>query len=161
MARTFALTAPVVREGPTHRLIADAFCLELCAPGKVSKHGVTWWSVDMAAYAGRAPGIRTGHGCIAGVPDMIVVWHGRAHFIEVKASDGGVGLSLDQRSVATAILIAGASFGIACDDIEAVQLLDAWSIPRNHAMKVGGSHATSRQSQRANTSGNGARLCST
>lgn len=127
MARPLTLTAPVVREGPTHQQIADAFRLAICAPGKVSRQGVTWWSVDMAAYAGRVPGIRTSHGCIAGVPDIIVIWRGRAHFIEVKAEDGV--LSLEQRSVATSILIAGAAFGAARDANEALALLDAWQIP--------------------------------
>jgi hypothetical protein len=124
----FSLTAPVVREGPIHSQIAGAFRLAICAPGKVSRQGVTWWSVDMAAYVGNAPGIRTSHGCISGVPDIIVVWQGRAHFIEVKAEDGE-GLSLDQRSVATAILIAGASFGAARDAPEALALLAEWNIP--------------------------------
>lgn len=134
MGRRFALTAPVVREGPTHQQIADAFRLALCAPGKMSHDGVTWWSVDMAAYAGRVPGIRTGHGCIAGVPDIVVIWRGRAHFIEVKAIDGQ--LSLPQRSVATAILVAGACFGAARDAREALALLDAWGVPHNTSVRV-------------------------
>lgn len=134
MARRFALTAPVVREGPLHQQIADAFRIELCAPGKVSRHGVCWWSVDMAAYAGNAPGIRTARGCIAGVPDIVVLWQGRAHFIEVKAEDGM--LSLPQQSVATAILVAGAAFGAARNANEALALVDAWSIPRMGNLKV-------------------------
>lgn len=134
MAGRYKLTAPVVREGPIHSQIADAFRLELAAPGKVSRKGVVWWSVDMASYAGNAPGIRTSRGCIAGIPDMLVVWRGRAHFIEVKAEDGTV--SLPQQSVATAILIAGADWGAARDADEALALLDAWSIPRNGNIRV-------------------------
>lgn len=130
----FTLTAPVVREGPIQSQIADAFRLELAAPGKVSRKGVVWWAVDMAAYAGNAPGIRTARGCIAGVPDIVVIWQGHAHFIEVKAEDGEV--SLAQRSVATAILIAGAEWGAARDADEALRLLDAWSIPRNGNIRV-------------------------
>jgi hypothetical protein len=141
----FALTAPVVREGPIHQQIADAFRLEIAAPGKVSRKGVVWWSVDMAAYAGNAPGLRTSRGCIAGVPDIVVIWRGRAHFIEVKAADGMV--SLPQQSVATAILIAGAEWGSARDADEALALLDAWGIPRNRNIRVheGESHEPRKQ----------------
>lgn len=128
MAGRFALTAPVVRETPIHQQIADAFRIEIAAAGKVSRFGVVWWSVDMAAYQGSAPGIRTSRGCIAGVPDIIVVWKGLAHFIEVKAEDGIV--SLPQQSVATAVLIAGGEWGAARDADEALQLLDVWKIPR-------------------------------
>lgn len=133
MTKRFALTAPVTREGPIHRQIADALRLELAAPGKVSRQGVTWWSVDMAAYAGNAPGIRTARGCIAGVPDIIIVWRGRAHFIEVKAIDGVV--SLPQQSVATAILCASGEVGFARDATEAIALLDQWGIPRNRRVR--------------------------
>ena len=134
MAQRFALTAPVVREGPLHKQIADAFRLELAAPGKISRQGVTWWSVDMAAYAGKAPGLRTARGCVAGVPDIIVLYRGRAHFIEVKAADS-VGLSADQQSVAAAIVFSSAEFGTARDAVEALRLLDAWGIPRNRNIK--------------------------
>ena len=133
MAGRFHLTAPVVREGPIHQQIADAFRLEIAAPGKVSRRGVVWWSTDLAAYAGNAPGIRTSRGCIAGIPDMVVIWRGRGHFIEVKAEDGMV--SPSQQSVATAILVAGCEWGAARDADEAIRLLDAWSIPRNRNIR--------------------------
>ena len=70
---------------------------------------------------------------IAGVPDIVVVWRGHGHFIEVKAEDGTV--SLPQQSVATAILVAGAEWGAARDAIEALALLNAWSIPRNRNIR--------------------------
>lgn len=127
MGRPFKLTAPVVREGPLHQQIADAYRLALCAPGKVSKAGVTWWSVDASNYNDKIPGLRTTRGQIAGVPDLIVVYRGRAFFIEVKAIDGA--LSLPQQSVGTSILIAGACFGTARDATEALALLEAWDIP--------------------------------
>jgi hypothetical protein len=128
MPRRFALTAPLVRETPLHQGIADVFTIEIARAGKVSRFGVVWWSVDMAAYTGTAPGIRTSRGCIAGVPDIVLIWKGLAFFIEVKAEDGVV--SLPQQSVATAVLIAGAQWGTARDSTEALQLLDAWGIPR-------------------------------
>lgn len=134
MAPRFKLTPPVVRETPIHQQIASILTLELARPGKVSRRGVVWWSVDMAAYTGNSPGIRTSRGCIAGVPDIVIVWQGHAHFVEVKAEDGIV--SLDQQSVATAVLIAGAEWGTARDADEALALVDTWGIPRNHKVRV-------------------------
>jgi hypothetical protein len=133
-AARLKLFAPVVREPVLHKQIADAFRVELAAPGRISRHGVVWWSVDMAAYAGTVPGIRTGRGCIAGVPDIVVLWRGRALFIEVKASDGL--LSSAQQDVATAILAQGGAFGIAFDSTSALSLLDHWQIPRRGAIRV-------------------------
>jgi hypothetical protein len=155
VAGRFKLTAPVVRETPLHTQIADAFRLELCAPGKISRKGVTWWSNDMAAYAGTAPGIRTARGCIAGVPDIYVQYRGAAHFIEVKAEDGMV--SLEQQSVATAILLGRGRWGAARNADEALALLDAWGIPRNGHIR-GAAYDTQRQSQRTDTASNGAHI---
>lgn len=127
-APRLTLTAPVVREPELHRQIADVFRLEIAPPGRISVAGVLWWSVDMAAYAGAVPGLRTGRGCIAGVPDMVVLYRGRAHFVEVKADDGS--LSPSQAAVATEALRCGCAYGVARNAAEAVTLLDAWDIPR-------------------------------
>jgi len=129
-APALRLTAPVVREAVLHKQIADTFRLEIAPAGRVSKAGVVWWSVDMAAYAGNVPGIRTGRGCIAGVPDMIVLHEGRAFFLELKAEDGI--LSPAQCTVGAAILVCGARYGVVRDAAEAVAHLDAWEIPRAH-----------------------------
>lgn len=132
-ATKLRLTMPVVREPELHRQIADAFRLELAPPRKISREGVTWYSVDMAAYAGSVPGIRTGRGCVAGVADIVVIFEGRGHFIEVKADDGS--LSPAQCEMATAYLLAGAQYGVARDALEALALLDAWGIPRAHRLR--------------------------
>jgi hypothetical protein len=47
-------------EHPLQRQIADALRLEMAPPGKVSRDGVVWWSVDHASYTGTAPGARMG-----------------------------------------------------------------------------------------------------
>jgi hypothetical protein len=135
MARraVFKLTAPVVREPMLHKQIADSLRIEIAPPGRVSLHGVTWWSVDMAAYAGTVPGIRTGRGCIAGVPDMIVLYRGTAFFLEVKALDGV--LSSAQQTVGIAILMTGAHYGVVRNASEAIALLDEWEIPRAHRIR--------------------------
>ena len=134
-AGKFVLRAPIVREPILHKQIADALRLEIGAPGRLSSRGVTWWSVDMAAYAGNAPGIRTGRGCIAGIPDMFLLFNGVAHFIEIKADDGT--LSDAQRDVGTAILCAGGRFGLVRNAAEALACLDRWDIPRAHRLHGG------------------------
>jgi hypothetical protein len=65
---------PPLTEHPLQRQIADALRLKIAPPGKVSGHGVVWWSVDHASYAGTAPGARVGRGIVAGVPDTFVLW---------------------------------------------------------------------------------------
>lgn len=127
------LTAPVVREPVLHRQIADILRLEIAPPGRVSRHGVVWWSVDMAAYAGVAPGLRTLRGCIAGVPDIVLIHRGLSHFIELKAADGV--LSPAQTAVGTSILICGGNFAVARSLEEVLELLDAWHIPRAHRIR--------------------------
>jgi hypothetical protein len=74
-------------EHPLQKQIADALRLEIAPPGKVSRDGVVWWSVDHASYAGTAPGARIGRGIIAGVPDLFVLFRGIAHMVEIKAQD--------------------------------------------------------------------------
>jgi hypothetical protein len=64
----------------------------------------------------------------------VIIWRGAAHFIEVKAGDGTV--SLEQRAVGTAILIAGARWGVARNADEALALLDAWGVPRAGRVRV-------------------------
>lgn len=128
--RKFKLTAPLIREPVLHRQIADVLRFELGAPGRVSRQGVVWWSVDMAAYGGVAPGLRTARGCVAGVPDMQVLYRGCAYFIELKAADGS--LSEPQQGVATAVCLNGCRFGVARTVDEVLQLLDGWEIPREH-----------------------------
>ncbi|QDH17430.1 VRR-NUC domain-containing protein [Swingsia samuiensis] len=40
---------------------------------------------------GRQEGARRkARGCLAGTPDMMVLWNGRMHFIELKTSDGKI-----------------------------------------------------------------------
>ena len=129
MAGRFRLTAPIVREHPIQKQIADVLRIEIAPAGKVSKLGVVWWSIDHANYAGEVPGVRIGRGIIAGIPDTFVLHCGRAHLIEIKAEDGE--LSVAQRSVAAAVLASGGRVGVARDATEVLACLDEWQIPRN------------------------------
>lgn len=131
--RPFRLTAPVVREHPLQKQIADVLRLEIAPAGKVSRHGVVWWCVDHANYAGEVPGIRIGRGIVAGVPDLLILHHGEAFLIEIKADDGEV--SEAQRSVLAACLAASCRVAIARDAAEVLRLLDHWNIPRARRVK--------------------------
>ena len=73
-------------EHPLQKQIVDTLRLEIAPPGKVSRNGVVWWSVDHASYAGTAPGARIGRGIVAGVPDLFVLHRGIAQMIEVKTN---------------------------------------------------------------------------
>jgi hypothetical protein len=119
---------PPVREHPLQRQIADALRLEIAPPGKVSRDGVVWWSVDHAAYAGAAPGARVGRGIVAGVPNLFVLHRGIAHMVEVKMPAGE--LSDPQQSVMAAVLASGGRFGVVRNADEMLRLLDAWGVPR-------------------------------
>lgn len=130
--KRFTLSAPVVREPVLHKQIADVLRWELGPPGRVSRHGVTWWSVDMSNFADVAPGLRTRRGAVAGVPDLMLVYRGRAYFIELKARDGV--LSPAQQVVATTLTLCGCPWGVARDVDEVIDLLDAWGIPREHRL---------------------------
>jgi hypothetical protein len=103
--------------------------LEIAAPGRVSAHGVVWWAIDIAAYAG-IPGTRVARGLTAGIPDLFYLHNGWAAFIELKTEIGI--LSDAQRSICSAVLAAGGRVGIARSAEEVLALLDAWDIPRAH-----------------------------
>ena len=128
MARPFRLQAPRVPEHPLQKQIADVLRIEIAPPGKVSGHGVVWWSIDHANYAGEVPGIRVDRGIIAGIPDLFVAWLGRAHLIEIKADDGQV--ELPQRAVITAAAMSGMRVGVARNATEVLACIDDWQIPR-------------------------------
>jgi len=128
--RPFRLTRPIVREHPLQKQIADTLKIEIAPAGRVSRDGVVWFSIDFADFGGVAPGARVGRGVVAGPPDIVILWLGRAHWIEVKAEDGS--LSDAQKSVITALLAAQCHIGVARDAAETLRCLDLWEIPRAH-----------------------------
>lgn len=130
---------PRIPEAVLHAQIARVLAIELAPPGKISAQGATWWSQDIANYGGTTPGLRTTRGVIAGVPDCLVLYRGRGHFIELKAPDGR--LSVAQQDVGAAILLAGAHFGVARSIEEVLELLDCWEIPRARRLRIAGKEA--------------------
>ena len=131
--RPYRLTAPIVREHPLQKQIADVLRLEIAPPGKVSRHGVVWWCVDHANYAGEVPGIRIGRGIIAGIPDLLLIHLGAVFMIEIKTEDGT--LSDAQRGVLCAVLAARGRVAVARDASEVIGILDYWKIPRARRVK--------------------------
>lgn len=117
------------REHQLHKQIADALCLEIAPPGRVSGWGVCWWSIDIADFGGSVPGTRMGRGIVSGIPDVFILWRGRAYFAEVKRPVGV--LSAAQQSVMSAILAGGGHCGVVRDADDMLRLLDAWHIPRS------------------------------
>jgi hypothetical protein len=142
MTRVRMIHRPPAAEHPLQRRIADALRLELAPPGKVSRDGVVWWSVDHASYARTAPGARVGRGVVAGAPDLFVLHRGIVHMVEVKTPAGE--LSDPQRSVMSAVLAGGGRVGVVRDAEEMLGLLDAWGIPRARRLVLRASAAARR-----------------
>lgn len=128
LAPGLRIASPAPREHQIHAQIARLFTAEIARAGHLSPRGVCWWSVDHADFAGRVPGARMARGIVAGIPDMVLLFLGRAFFIELKSETGH--LSDPQEELATAILWSGARYGVARDAVEALALLDTWEIPR-------------------------------
>ena len=134
MSRPFRLTSRVLREHPQHKQIADVLRLEIGPEGRLSAHGVLWYSIDQADYGGAVPGTRTARGVCAGVPDVFLLFRGRAHFAEVKADDGI--LSDAQRSLIAATLGASGRVAVVRDAKDMLACLDEWHIPRAGRVRV-------------------------
>lgn len=132
--KPFRLVAPVVPEHPLQKQLADILRLELAPPGKVSRHGVVWWAIDHANYAGEVPGIRVGRGIIAGIQDFFILYRGRAHHPEIKTVNGA--LSEAQQSVCAAVLAAGGRVGVVTDAASLLACLDEWQIPREYRVRL-------------------------
>lgn len=126
--RGLHLTAPEPLEHGVQAAICRLLAIEICAPGRLSPRGVTWWCVDIADFAG-VPGTRLARGVIAGIPDLFVLFQGRAFFIEIKRPESG-SLSGPQQWLLPVLAAAGSRIGVVRDGREVLQLLDEWEIPR-------------------------------
>ena len=136
MARApYRLTAPEPVEHATQAAICRVLGLEIGAPGRLSKAGVTWFCIDHANTGSEVPGARQGRGVIAGIPDVLLLWHGRTFFIEIKRQHTGV-LSGPQQWLLPVLAAAGSRIGVARDVPETLALLDEWAIPRNRRTTV-------------------------
>jgi hypothetical protein len=132
--RQYALTVEHEDEKSEQRTLTKVFRMELAREAHVSEHGVCWFSIDMSNSNDTIPGIRIARGIPAGVPDVIVIWQGKCHWIEMKSRDGV--LSDPQRSVVATLLLSGCKIGVACDWSDALKCLDTWGIPRKRLIKV-------------------------
>ena len=134
MARApFRLVAPVVPEHPMHKAFAHVLTLEIAPAGMVSPAGVCWWSIDLSSYRGPMPRTHLERGCIPSIPDMFLLYLGRAHFIELKTQAGH--LREDQRTLLSAIVGAGGRAAVITTTDHLLSLLDDWKIPRKHKLE--------------------------
>lgn len=131
----YRLTGETPREHPLQIQITGVLRIELCREGHVSRSGVCWFSIDMAHFAG-VPGTRVARGICAGVPDLLVLWRGLAHWVEIKTETGS--LTLDQRAVCVALLGASCRYAVARDADEVLACLDEWDIPRARRVRMAG-----------------------
>lgn len=67
-----------------------------------------------------------------GAADMVLIWRGRAHFIEMKAPTGRQ--TAEQVQFAADAERAGAVYGVARSQAEAVALLDGWGVPHKEVV---------------------------
>lgn len=131
--QSFKLTAPVQPEHELQASMTKVLRLEIAREGRVTRHGVMWYSQDIADYGGEVPGTRIARGICPGIPDTFVLWKGLAHYIELKTLTGE--FSEHQKSVASAILLSGGKVGACCTVEQVLECLDTWAIPRNRRVR--------------------------
>lgn len=89
--------------------------------------GVFAFHVPMGGYRRKTEAaILKAMGAVAGVPDIIIVYRGTCHGLELKAWKGKV--SNQQRSAMNALEIAGARVAVAYTIDEALITLESWGI---------------------------------
>jgi hypothetical protein len=125
-------------EDALHIQVAKYLRYAIAHEGKCSLHGAIWWSYE-SRNAGKETVTKNGRkinlegigrkarGCIAGLPDISVLFRGGLHGIELKADKGT--LSEAQRTLHPEMRKAGGKVVVArsLDDVEAA--LRGWDIP--------------------------------
>lgn len=88
-----------------------------------------WWTTIPAGGGGKARGGKLkAQGYVAGTPDILIVYNGFAHWIELKTEKGRV--SPEQKAVHESLRASGA-WVMVCRSLPEVQgVLDAWRVPR-------------------------------
>jgi hypothetical protein len=129
------LTMPAPSEWELHKMFADCLRLEIGPPGRLSKQGALWFSIDAADSGSGTPGARVGRGIIDGVPDLFVLYRGRVYLIEIKKPLTGV-LSEAQEMVLAAATLAGVPVAVVDNVDDLMRVLDAWGIPRRRRVML-------------------------
>ena len=112
---------PIVPERVLHAQVADY--LDRALPLDA------WWTTFPAGGGGKIRGRNLKRvGLKAGVPDVLIVYQGRAHWIELKGLKGK--LSREQHDTIAWLSRAGCDFPCVCRNLDNVEFaLNAWSIP--------------------------------
>lgn len=108
-----------------HRSIAHYLAIVLKPP--------TWWtSIDHGLHldprtAARQISRLHAVGCKFGVPDILIIHDGKAHWIELKSERGR--LSEAQKALTPALMAAGCEFTVARNVDQVAAALKDWAIP--------------------------------
>lgn len=121
-----------------HFAVAKYLRRAIAHEGQASRHGATWRSEEarnvgknITTNRGKSINLeainRKARGCIAGVPDIEIIYQGRCHRIELKA-EAGV-LSEAQIAYHRILKECGARV-VVCRSVEEVQAaIEGWGIP--------------------------------
>jgi hypothetical protein len=119
---------PKQSEDELHYQVARLLSLAIARPGVVSSDKVIWWTIESRAKRSVYEGARNKRrGCIAGCPDIFVMYRGRAFWIELKTPTGKT--SDAQLELHGSIVQAGSNIGVARSVTDILPLLWSWSIP--------------------------------
>lgn len=138
LAHSLCLPRLLVRDrlscGPPHRSVAagmkeeDAFHVTVAEFLDLALPGDAFWSTVPAGGGGAIRGAQLKRkGYKAGTPDIIICWHGLAHFLELKAKRGVV--SGNQKFIRGVLLRAGCRWACARTLEQVMDALAAWGIP--------------------------------
>ncbi len=111
-----------MKEADLHKLVCDYLDLALVPPA--------WYSTFPADGASRRGRI----GLKLGVPDILIVYSGRAYWIELKGPRGV--LSTAQKRTFPALFAAGCEALTRRSLDEVIDLLRVWGIPINPAVRI-------------------------
>src|SRR5262245_3212885 len=96
-----------------------------------ARPGVWWTHIPLGGLRSKVEAaIMRGLGVTRGCPDLLIVFEGRAHFLELKAPHGRV--SAAQHECHEALRAAGATVAVASNIDEALELLESWEILRSN-----------------------------
>jgi len=111
-----------------HRALAKELTLRIGHPGKIGKHGVLWFSVDLGESSPRSGARRKARGCVAGIPDLYFADVSRGtYWIELKRRKGGK-VSPAQSERMIALRDAGHQVAVCHGAAEAINQLSAWGL---------------------------------
>jgi hypothetical protein len=137
MGTPFRLEAPVAPEDDLHVAVAKMLTFGIGQPGITSPLGVMWYSFEMRNAKSAHEGARRKRcGCVAGLPDLHLLFMGRLFTIELKTLRKGSGLNDAQKIRHPELRKAGAEVAVARTLDEVMAAIRGWNIPLTHRMAI-------------------------